>query len=110
MPTTRMLVAGADRTAPTNRDAMRPQPYSNTGTSRVIGAREAPARARLAVDFANRYTSRAPQSRTIRICHWSTHTARGSSVIRSTAKPMRANARTAQLDAFTIALRSPIEV
>ncbi len=110
MPTTRMVLAGVDRTAPTNSDAMGPQPYSSTGMSRVVGARKAAARARLAVALAKRYTRRAPQSRTIRISHWSTHSARGIAVIGSTAGAMTINARTAQLDAFTIAARSPIEV
>jgi hypothetical protein len=105
-----MLVAGVDWTAPTNSDAMGPQPYSRTGTSGVIGVRKAAARARRAVDLANRYARRVPQRSTIRMSHWLTHTARGTSVIRSTARPMTTNARIAQVDAFTIALRSLIEV
>ena len=105
-----MLVAGDDWTAPTNRDAMGLQPYSRTGTSRVIGGRKAPARARRAVDLANRYPRRVPHRSTIRMSHWFTHTPRGTSVIRSTARPMTTNPRIAQVDAFTIALRSLIEV
>jgi hypothetical protein len=39
-----------------------------------------------------------------------THAARGTSVIRSIARPMAANSRTDQSDALTIAPRSLIEV
>ena len=45
---------GGDWTAPTNKAAIGPQPYSSTGTSRVVGGRRAPARARLAAPLANR--------------------------------------------------------
>ena len=37
-----------------NRAAIGPAPYSSPGTSRPVGARKAPARARLAVVLANR--------------------------------------------------------